>query len=92
MVLTLAVTSPYASVAALAARLEPLFVASERTGRRLWFGVIATGSVGGECKETPHAPGELGHLGVVEGILQAQHCPRVGHLGEARGRRRTNRP
>ena len=43
--------------------------------------------VGAEVQEAPDPFGELGDIAFGEGVLEAQHRPRVAHLGEALGRR-----
>ena len=50
--------------------------------------VIATGSLGGQVQEPPHPADKFAHLLVAERIVEAEHRPRMGDLGQRRGRRR----
>ena len=95
IVRTLAVTSsPTAPSPRVAASTSTPSLIAQRAAQPVDLGLGGQRHrlVGGQVEEAPHAADELRHFLGGEGIFQAEHRPRMRHLGQARGRRRARPP
>ena len=75
------------AVAARQCLHQPARLVAQRAGQAvdLRLGGERDGFVPGQLEEAAHAGDELGHLGIVERIVQTGHRPRVADLGEMAG-------